>query len=403
MPDTLVIRSIEQARDRDPTVKAMTLLYGSRVMAAMNRALATQIFAEGVASIQGIAQPGHQIEGVFNEAIRVGAFADPRAAVALFRSRPAEGHAFSRRSAGTMLVQSLAQSGDFESALELLEDLTCDVGGAQAVAHLASDPIVQRRAMSAARERWRVRPKLPDTHRGHFAEHEFFHLFSRQWRNLSPADQQSWLDEILHALGTGPNQETQAGFGETVTFHSTRDMHLFEILNVLRAIKPPDEVEAILRAYPDVAAAAQVYPLGLESLMAERRPVPEGVGGGFIFSTSGSSSDHRLVAAALAARRGDPAAVSDLLAEAHRLYLEDVDADDPNLAPRAFWPSSHAYRQAMYWAGERSGLAAEALLAQIPDMDLALLAAIELAAGTLGLPEHPGIRMEQHPNRHRRG
>jgi hypothetical protein len=44
-----------------------------------------------------------------------------------------------------------------------------------------------------------------------------------------------------------------------------RDMHLFQTLNVLRALKPPDQVEAILRPRADVASAAKVYPLGLEA------------------------------------------------------------------------------------------------------------------------------------------
>jgi hypothetical protein len=45
------------------------------------------------------------------------------------------------------------------------------------------------------------------------------------------------------------------------------------------------------------------------------------------------------------------------------------------------------------------GLAAEALLTEIPDPDLALLASIEMAAGILGLPEYNGVRMEQHLKR----
>jgi hypothetical protein len=56
----------------------------------------------------------------------------------------------------------------------------------------------------------------------------------------------------------------------------------------------------------------------------------------------------------------------------------------------------------MYWAGKFSGLAAEARLAEIPHADLALLASIELAAGTLGLPKHSGTRMIYRPRRRER-
>jgi hypothetical protein len=79
------------------------------------------------------------------------------------------------------------------------------------------------------------------------------------------------------------------------------------------------------------------------------------------------------------------------------LHLEDTDADDPNLAPHVFWPSCHAYKVAMYWAGRQLGKDAEPLLAEIPDADFALLASIDLAAGALGLPQHSGVRMGHHP------
>ncbi|HTX35809.1 MAG TPA: hypothetical protein VME43_12345, partial [Bryobacteraceae bacterium] len=308
-----------------------------------------------------------------------------------------------RHRAGTKLVQSLALSGDFENALGLLEDLHYEVGGAQAVVDWAADPAVQRRAMAAARERWRAHRKSMDSHRGRSAENDFFRLFSRHWRKLEAAEREIWLDEILHALEADPDRPTNASFGHDVKLHSTRDAHLFEILNVLRALKPADQVEAILRERPDVAEGARIYPLGMESLMGERRPAPEAGQGGWGFGSSGSVSAGQLLAATMAARQGEPSAIRDLLAEAHRLYREDADVSDPNVAPLVFWPSCHAYRSALYWAGDRSGQAAEPLLAEIPDADLALLASIELAAGTLGLPEHAGVRMENHPRRRRQG
>jgi hypothetical protein len=297
-----------------------------------------------------------------------------------------------------MLVQSLAQSGAVETAVELLEDLNCEAGRAEVVVHFASDPALQRRAMWAARERWRALRKRPDSP-GAFEQHEFYRLFSQHWRKLEPSEAGAWLDEILLAIATDPDHPTSARFGERVELHSMRDMHLFEILNVLRTLKPPDQVEALLHAHPDVADAARVYPLGLESLMAQQRSAPEGrrCGVGFVGSGSGSGGDRRLVAGMMAAQRGDPSAVQHLLAEARRLHLEDTDADDPNLAPHVFWPSCHAYKVAMYWAGRQLGKDAEPLLAEIPDADFALLASIDLAAGALGLPQHSGVRMGHHP------
>jgi hypothetical protein len=88
--------------------------------------------------------------------------------------------------------------------------------------------------------------------------------------------------------------------------------------------------------------------------------------------------------------------VHHLLAKAHQIYREDADPDDPNLALRVFWPSCHAYKVAMYWAGKRLGNDAEPLLTEIPDFDFALLASIELEAAALGLPQYSGVRMGHH-------
>jgi hypothetical protein len=196
-----------------------------------------------------------------------------------------------------------------------------------------------------------------------------------------------------------PDHPTRARFGESVELHSMHDMHLFEIFNAVLELRTPDEVEAILGAHPAVADAVKLYPLGLESLMTQQRPAPEPRerGGGFGYAGSASGSDRRLVEGMMAAQRGDSSAVQHLLAEARHLYTEDTNADEPNLAPRVFWPSCHAYKTAMYCAGKSLGMDAESLLAEIPDSDLALLASIELAAAVLGLAQHSGIRMEHHP------
>jgi len=391
MPDVLVKRAIEQAGSRDPLVKAMVLLRAARVLAAMDKEAARQVFAEGVAAAETLRFPP---EHVFNEAVQIGAVADPIAAVALFRRLPSEPFRPPRRMAGTMLVQSLTQSGDFESGLSLLEDMGCDVGGAGAVVSGASDPALQRRAMAAARERWRAHRRHPDVQQHRLSGGGFFRLFSENWRKLESAEQESWLDELLLAILTDPDQGTNVRLGTDVELHFTRDAHLFYVLNALRALKPADQVAAILRDYPNAEDAAKIYPLGLESVMesakAKARPAPAGLAGGFVgfgFGFTGSLRDRQLLSVQIAAQRGDPSAVQDLLAEAHRLYREDSNADDPNLAPLVFWPSCHAYREAMYWAGDSSGKSAEPLLTEIPDPDLALFASIELAAGMLSLPQ----------------
>jgi hypothetical protein len=57
VPYELVKMAIEKARTRDPSVKAMALLHGSRVMAAMDRKLASEFYAEGIAAAESLTLP----------------------------------------------------------------------------------------------------------------------------------------------------------------------------------------------------------------------------------------------------------------------------------------------------------------------------------------------------------
>ncbi len=395
MPANLVKRAIEQSRSREPLVRVMALLGGARVLATVDQEAAKQAFAEGVATAENLPLAARHLELVLDQAIQLGTMADPLAALSLFRRLPSGEHRLWPSPTGSMLVRSLLQSGDVETAIELLEDLNCETGEADVVVRVASDPALQRRAMLAARERWRALRKRPDFPWPALAQHEFYRLFSQHWRKLEPSEAETWLDEILLAIETDPDHPAGFRFGDGVELHSARDGHLFEILNVLRTLKPPDQVEAILRVHPDVDAA-RVYLLSLETSTAQQRPAPQsGRREGSIGGSSGFGD--RRVAAMRAAQRGDPSAVQPLLAEARRLHLEDTDTNDPNLIPRIFWPSYHAYKVAMYWAGKHLGKDAEPLLAEIQDPDFALLASIDLAAGALGLPQHSGVQIEHYP------
>jgi hypothetical protein len=331
---------------------------------------------------------------LLREAVRLGASADPLAAAELFRRLPHDEYG-AGRSLGTTVVQSLVQSGEFEAALEILEDLTLEAGGAMAAVHQTSDTDVRVRAMRAAHRRWLVNRGRPDEQLG---LEEFHRLFAQHWTQLDAVEAETWLDEILDAMETDPPRSGDFRFGGRVEFHSMTDSHLFEVLNVVRALKPTERVEALLDRHADVAAAAQVYPLGLESFLAEVMAAPPpGQRGGF----AGSHRDAPMMEARLAVEDGDASAIERLLEEADRLYRADRNPSDPNLAPRLFWPSCQAYRVAMYSAGKLKQLDAEALLERIPEADFALLASIELAAGAMGVPEHWGVRMEHHPQRGR--
>lgn len=188
------------------------------------------------------------------------------------------------------------------------------------------------------------------------------------------------------------------GAAGEVALHSWRDLQLFGMLHALRALKPPEELDAILRAHPDVAKAAEVYPLGWESYRVAAVKPAGGITG---FGGGGPLREQSLMEAVRTGHEGDPTGVTDMLDEAHHRFLIDKEPEVPNNAPLPFWPSCRAYQTAMYWAGKMLGMAGAALLAEIPDTDLVIFGRIELAAGVLGLSEYSGIQMGHRSRRER--
>jgi hypothetical protein len=276
-----------------------------------------------------------------------------------------------------MLVQGLIRAGETEAALSLLEDQSYDVDGAEFVIRGAPEFTV--RAMRAARERWRRDRAVPPIAGIFPRTGRYFSMLSQNWRRLDPLEAREWLDEALAAIEEDPDHPTKAEFGNRVELHSERDMHVFQLLNLIRALGTPDEVQAIFSAYPAVATAAMSYPLGMESVLAERSSLPlESRRGGFI-----GSGSH--------ARRGGGGPIEKWIEEAHHLFRTDINR--PNTAPRVFWPSCHAYGVAMYYAGKANGVSAEPYLLHIPDTDIMLCASIQLAAGALGLDQYCGVRI----------
>ena len=223
MPRELLTRAVEQARDRDPVVRAMALLSASRVLSSIDKEEARRIFAEGVVGVESLGLSEHGRALVLDQAVQLGASADPIAAIELFRRQPPNDHP-GRRWAGTVLVRALGKIGDFERAVALLEDLACDVGGAGHVLQAADDSNLKLRAISAARERWRLLRRSSSRHRSRLQEREFYSLISFYWRLLGPEEANRWLDEILLAIEIDPDERTHAGYNRGVELHSSRDV-----------------------------------------------------------------------------------------------------------------------------------------------------------------------------------
>jgi hypothetical protein len=246
------------------------------------------------------------------------------------------------------------------------------------------DAGMQRRILMAARDAWLARRGNPDGWGQRFDD--FYRFFSQHWEKLDPQEAGEWLDEVLSAIESEPDEPTHSRIGGRIEFHSVRAVRWFEIFNVVRTLRPA-HTERLTQANPELAHAIEIYPLGLASMTSQPGPAGPGqAGGGGCFIGSGGSAAS--LAAMMAAQRGNPSAVEQMLHEAHRAYLEDTNPDDPNLAPRVFWPSCVAYKVVVHWAAKQSGMAAQAVLEQIPDRDFQILATIELAAALLGLSHH---------------
>lgn len=401
MSRELLTRAVEQARHRDPLVRAMTLVGASRAMTALDEAEARRLYADGVADAEQLRESDHRRTVILLHVVRIGLTVDPVAAADLFRRQP--GDHPNAYTTGTMVVQALARVGEGERAVALLEDPMCETGGAGGVVAVVNDHGLKLRAMFAAWERWRAE-RSGARRFGRMARDDFFRLVCFHWRVLGEQAADRWLGEILQIIETEPDEPLHAGFDRGVVLHASRDLHLFHVLNMLRALRSEQEVDAILARHPAVAAAAVTFPLGLESVVSQPAAPPPATRAaadtqGFCFVGGGDSRDMDVIPTLMAARRGERSAVDTLFASAHRAFREDTDLVNGNLAPLPFWPSCVAYKRALYWAGRIIGGDAERLIDDMPEPDIALLSSVECAAGTLGLEESPGLTMTRRPRR----
>jgi hypothetical protein len=79
-------------------------------------------------------------------------------------------------------------------------------------------------------------------------------------------------------------------------------------------------------------------------------------------------------------------AVEKGFAGVEKIYKEDTNADDPNQALKAYWPSTQAYVVLLRSAGRMSAPWALTLLKEIPDAEIKAAAEVSLASEWLKLP-----------------
>ena len=124
-----------------------------------------------------------------------------------------------------------------------------------------------------------------------------------------------------------------------------------------------------------------------------RRPSVGGTRGGYVMA--GNPRDFPYMKTLLQASEDGDFLPS--IEHALEQYRKDASPDNPNQAPREFWPSTCRFRGILYRAGKRLGRDGAVYLDRIPDGDLRLFAQIEFAAALAGLPELQGTQREYHP------
>ncbi len=89
-------------------------------------------------------------------------------------------------------------------------------------------------------------------------------------------------------------------------------------------------------------------------------------------------------------------AFEDGMKVATKIYEKDKNADNPNLALKAEWPSAALWRKLVTLSMKTSSQAAQELIAQIPDDEIRVLEEVAIANSLLGAPSYAFQAIEWH-------
>jgi len=393
MPDDLLVRAREQAERLEPRVRAAALLRIARVEAAFDREQARRTFEQGLEETRRI--PGNDGQFLLEHAQTVAAAVAPEALREMSFPRRFALH-FSSETLGQIMIAHGHIGAAFDYMMRHDEPSGFPFGVAAALIRRFADEgrglAVLRRAIAW----WRLNPDIQCIH--------FIQLFRTAWKILPPEEARALAREIVRVTLEQPEWPVTATYDpeSTIALTSGRQYTLFEVLHILR--HTDDELaESLIAEHAQLAAAARRFPMGWETIADEaetrRRNAPKTCGGGFVMG--GHPDDFPYFRSVLqASEDGD---FERAFRHGLEKYSEDTTPENPNVAPKEFWPSTSRFRHILYAAGKRLGPEAAAFLDRIPDEDLRLFAQIELAAALAGLPElqgtQRGVRSRRAPRR----
>jgi hypothetical protein len=158
--------------------------------------------------------------------------------------------------------------------------------------------------------------------------------------------------------------------------------------------KHPEDALANAAVIPDKSSQVQAY-MGIAQVNAKSNPSVTKQALGKVTDGLGDLEIMRQVstvnfAAKMYLDLGDSAAAKKLIEKgmgiAEKAYKQDTNADDPNKALKAYWPSAEAYRGMLRLAAKISAPWAMELLKDISDPEMKGMGQIALAQSWLDLP-----------------
>jgi hypothetical protein len=201
-------------------------------------------------------------------------------------------------------------------------------------------------------------------------------------------------DSVMTAgslVGDGPNsreaqEKQQRLIAETARFQEVMKYYRKDPAKALEASRgiptPVLRVRAITTVARNVdetelSAAKSTIEKCIAALEEMKPPETRASGWSGIAMAAGKIKDKDLATKALL--KG----LDDIKAQ----YAADGDADNPNGAPRAMWPSSVSFRNLFYQAAKILGTETEGFLEKIQDPEIQALARIEMAGAWLGVEQ----------------
>lgn len=398
MPDDLLEDARQRAEKAEPSVRAAALLRIARVESGIDGARARKTLLEGIDAVQNL--PSSRREHLLEEARRVAAAVSPE----LLAEIPVIWHGGPEPFASDGIVHTMLTHGHLDAAFDYLlhyEDSASfpfsSIGNVlqQLNQHAPKDAVRRMILLRRAAETWGQGSSGHHHERDHFVR-----VFGNFWKEFPPEEAFDVARMIVAHAAKQPDDGITAGYSNKVQFTSCRQHILFQILHVLRHLDPA-LAQSLIDSHDQLAAAAQRYPNGLETLHEEAQAEVErlkaegtALGGhraGCVLTGAPKDFD-RQIRLIDATRSGN---FEPSLKDAIEKYQEDTSPAARNYAPKEYWPSTGIFRTIFYTAGRCLGPEAVKLLERVPDDDLRLFAAIELAAALAGAPESWITKLKQ--------